>query len=1263
MAEESTRAPQDLREEEAFLALAETLSALIALIQGDKLVYVNPAGAAILGYPQEYYKGRNFWDFALPEDRATIIERGRTRQQGVDHPRRFTERLRHADGHVIWVDYSVDVIQLNGKTTTLVTGHDITDQKKAEETVRMSEALFRQLFTQSPVMICSVDKQDRLCRASDYWLKKLGYTQDEVIGTSGYKYLTPESIQRLGAALQEKIQKKEWLVKDVPLQTICKDGSVLDILVSSVAKFDDKGAHDGWITVAQDISEINEAQKALFHSEQRFRAAFQNAVIGKAVTGADLKFIQVNRAFCEMLGYSEAEFLGKTPRDFTHPGDIEQSKKFIAGILSGERDSCRQTKRYLHKDGRTVWVDMTATLVRDAEGKPSYFVTEIQDITERRRAEDLVRDHEAKLEEAQRIAHLGSWEHDIATNQSRASAELYRIAGLDASTTHHTMEQFLSCLHPDDAARVTGLVRRAMSEGVPYEYEARFIFAKDRLCWLHAIGRVDKDPSTGKPTRLYGVAQDITERKEAEELLRDREMKLAEAQKVGHIGSWEYNPTTNSSVWSEEMYRLFGVDRGTFNPARENAFSRMHPDHRERIGAIVDRALRDGTPYEFEMPIVLGNGQVRTLWVIGKVNRDASGKTATLFGVCQDITERIRSEELIRDREARLAEAQKIAHVGSWDWDVLHGRVVWSDELFRILGLNPAVSTASFDGYVMRVHADDRPAVTAQIQQGLADGLPFESEHRICRDSGAVRVVWTSCRMERDSSGKIVRMYGTAQDVTERKQAEDALRTSESRFRSLYTQAPVMMIAFGSDNRIREVSNYWLKVMGYERQEVIGQEGGRFITPESQQRLHEAMEKTVRDGERVLRSFPLVGVRKDGRTLDILCTSVIEMDEWGRPLGAIAVGVDVSDIRRAEEAVRESEARYRAMVEHAPEVIVVHDVDAGMFWDVNEPAVRMFGMPKERLLKIGPVDCSPEFQPNGRPSAEMAQEMISRAFAGEITMFEWVHLAADGRKIPCLIRLSSMPHRNRNLIRATITDISDQKALEEKIRHAEKMAAIGLLAAGVAHEIGNPLLALSMAAQSLERKSTDEYAQKKLGLIREHIDRISKIVRQMSDLARPQSAQKSSCDVNRVLERTLEVVRYDKRAKEVPIRFEPCPDVPFVQAVEDQLTQVCLNLALNALDAMAANPPARPKALTIRVRCVKQDGRSVVRASFSDTGPGIPESARSKIFQPFYTTKATGKGTGLGLSVSYRIIQEHQGTLAFECGPKDGAEFFFELPV
>src|SRR5262245_10143458 len=473
MADDTARPPHAIREADTFLALAETLSALIALIQGDKLIYVNPAGAAILGYPRDSYKGRNFWEFAIPEEQDAIRERGRNRQLGVDYPRRFLERLRHADGRAIWVDYSVDVIELDGKLTTLVTGQDISDHKRTEESLRMSEALFRQLFTQSPVMICSVDKQDRLWKASDHWLKKLGYTQEEVLGTNGYQYLTPDSIQRFASVLQEKIKNKEWLVRDVPLQTIRKDGSLMDILVTSVAKLNDRGEHDGWISVAQDISEINEAHKALSQSEERFRAAFENAAIGKAITGADFRLQKVNRAFCDMVGYTEEELLAISPIELTHPGDREATKALALKILSGDQDSGRQIKRYVHRKGHEVWVDMTTTIVRTADRKPSYFVTEVIDITERKRAEELLKDREAKLAESQRIAKIGRWEWDVDADKVTWSDQIYEIYGVEPSKFRGTYHDVFSRMPEDDRERIGALVAEAARTGRPAEYEHR----------------------------------------------------------------------------------------------------------------------------------------------------------------------------------------------------------------------------------------------------------------------------------------------------------------------------------------------------------------------------------------------------------------------------------------------------------------------------------------------------------------------------------------------------------------------------------------------------------------------------------------------------------------------------------------------------------------------------------------------------------------------------------------------------------------------
>jgi signal transduction histidine kinase len=308
---------------------------------------------------------------------------------------------------------------------------------------------------------------------------------------------------------------------------------------------------------------------------------------------------------------------------------------------------------------------------------------------------------------------------------------------------------------------------------------------------------------------------------------------------------------------------------------------------------------------------------------------------------------------------------------------------------------------------------------------------------------------------------------------------------------------------------------------------------------------------------------------------------------------------------------------------------------------------------------MGPLDFCSQHQEDGRPSCDMLEEEHRKVLEGEPVTFEFTHVDASGREIVCQTRLARLPAAGRKLLRATVTDITEMKELQEKVRQSEKLAAVGMLAAGVAHEIGNPLMALSMAAQSLERRACDQYTQSKLVLIREHIDRISRIVRQMGDLARPQSGERAPCDVNALVRRAVEMVRFDKRARSAEVRYELSNTVPEVHAVEDQLTQVCINLALNAFDAMTALPEGARRCLTIRSQA--QDGRLLV--SFRDTGPGVTREERERIFQPFFTTKEVGLGTGLGLSVSYRILQEHSGDLRLEEDGEPGACFTFELPL
>lgn len=815
---------------------------------------------------------------------------------------------------------------------------------------------------------------------------------------------------------------------------------------------------------------------------------------------------------------------------------------------------------------------------------------------------------------------------------------------------------FWEVVHPDD--RQAAIARaRARAAGIrqPRRLRERLLDSNGRTLWMdYTIDVVQID---GQPTTLC-TGHDVTEHRRVEGELRCSEARLAEAQRIACVGSWEWDVASNRVVWSDELCRIFGTEPSRFGGTIDGYLQVVHQDDRALAWQVIQQALQHGSTFEFEHRVQLAGGDVRVIFGRGQVFRDAAGAPQRVAGTGQDITEQRRMQHRLQHSEERFRLAFTHAAIGKAIVD-RDGRILQvNPAACRILGHSEAellqLDTAAV------THPDDR-ARTAALLQRLLHGSEAAAalEQRMLHKDGRVVHCHLNLTAVREPGCAQVYCIAEFEDESERRRALEALRGSEERFRNLCTQAPVMLMSFDPDGRIRDVSNFWLQTTGYQRGEVVGQPGWRFITQDSQERLQRAIELNRQNDEVVIRNLPLQGICKDGRTIDLLSTSVAEVGDAGEHKGAICVQINLTDLQRAEAALSESAERYRALVEHAPEAIMVLDVEQNRFVDANAPAERLFGYSRQRLLTMGPLDFCPQHQAEGRRSCDVVAEEHHKVLAGDTAVFEFTHVDSNGREIVCQTTLTRLPAAGRRLIRATIVDVTEQKQLQEQVRHADRLAAVGVLAAGVAHEIGNPLMALSMAAQSLERRTPDDYTQTKLQLIREHIDRIARIVRQMGDLARPPSGARRRTDLDQLLRRAVDVVRYDHRARNAEIVYRLHGGLPAVEIAEDELTQVCINLALNAFDAMADNPAERPRRLTIA--SAVDAGR--VRVTFSDTGGGVAPAARSRLFQPFFTTKAGGQGSGLGLSVSLRILQEHGGALRLDAGDGPGATFVFELPV
>ncbi len=276
---------------------------------------------------------------------------------------------------------------------------------------------------------------------------------------------------------------------------------------------------------------------------------------------------------------------------------------------------------------------------------------------------------------------------------------------------------------------------------------------------------------------------------------------------------------------------------------------------------------------------------------------------------------------------------------------------------------------------------------------------------------------------------------------------------------------------------------------------------------------------------------------------------------------------------------------------------------------------------------------------------------------GGIEQLEQVMVTRTGEKR--VFQYTTGPIRNNgNIIQVLIMiqDITEKKQLEAQVIHQEKMAAFGLLAAGVAHEIGNPLTSLSSLVQYVERKKCDESVcqEETFSLMRFHIDRIANIVREMVDFARPPKYEWYSTKVNDVIHSAVGIAKYDPRGKDVEVKISLDPEIPLITLAPDQLLQVCLNIILNAFDAMGSE-----KELTITSKLAEEK----VEITFKDNGPGMSKEVMKHVFEPFFTTKEAGKGTGLGLSVSYGIIKNFGGEILVESHIGRGTTFTVILPL
>ncbi|HEU4570044.1 MAG TPA: PAS domain S-box protein [Gemmatimonadales bacterium] len=967
---------------------------------------------------------------------------------------------------------------------------------------------------------------------------------------------------------------------------------------------------------------------------------------------ATLRFLAVNDTAVQVYGYSRAQFLRMTIAEIRPPEDLDQLRLAVDQTADGTRYSGIWT--HLTKDGKPLTVAISSHQVT-YEGRDAALVLAM-DITPQRELAAQLASERARLVEAQRVTQVGSWETDLVTLRVTWSEETFRIFGLDPETFRPQHDTFLRHVHPDDQAAVDAAFRRSFADRALHSIEHRIVLADGTVKWVEERWRTLAG-ADGRPALAVGTCQDITARREAA-AERERALTLQRvATTLTRLGWFTVDLRTGARRWSEEVSAIFDLAPGE-TPDLAGALSFYAPGSRERMRQLYDTCVREGVPYDAELEAVTARG--RQIWVrtIGEPVRDADGRIIGLQGALQDVTGAHNAARELAESEERFRRTFAAAAIGIVI-TTADGHILEANEAFcRMIGYDrDELRTRTI---LDLTHPDDVGPSRALMEELAGtdhEERTFEKRYRT-RDG---RTLWV--RLSVAAPGVLGDADATfvtvVEDITREREAQQALRLSEERFRLLAKATNDAIWDWDLVTQALWWNEGFETLFGYRRDEIeptVVSWTSR-VHPDDHDRVVNGIHARIDAGaENWVDEYRFR--RKDGSYAWVLDRGHIIRGPDGAALRMIGGMTDLTARREAEERL----AQQAALLDAAHEAILVKDLDDHIvYW--NKGAERTYGWMAHEAL--------------GHPAGELLRADPARyaeARGKLLRQGQWegelVLRGRDDLDRPMDVRWSVVfdDQRRPRSIFALHTDVSERKRLESQVLRAQRLESLGTLAGGIAHDLNNVLTPILASIELLREETDERERQEALDTIQASARRGAEMVRQVLTFARGTEGRRVALDVAAIV-RDVERILRETLPKHVALRVTAPAGLWPVEADATQLHQVVMNLCVNARDAM---PFGGVLTLELANDVVDDTYAAMhpssaagpyVRLTVADTGVGIPAAVQERLFEPFFTTKEVGKGTGLGLSTAHTIVTKHGGFINVYSEPGKGARFNVYLPA
>jgi len=1191
----------------------------------------------------------------------------------------FEVRLRKKDATEM--DCLFTVTALRGDDGSILEyqgiARDVTERKRAVEALRKSEEKYRDIFDSMLEGYFEVDLAGNFLFFNKAVSKFFGCSRDALMGLNYQEFTSPEGAQRLYQVFLEVYKTGNPHEID-DYEIIKKDGSIGIAEFSVSLLRNASGETIGFRGVTRDVTEKRKIQMAFGEKEEKYRAILETIEDGYYELDLTGNFTFVNDAVCRHLGYAKEELIGMNNRRYTSPETAKKIYEIFNAIYKKGESTNVFDYEAIRKDGTTITLEISASLMRDKKGEPVGFRGISRDITERKQAEETLRQSEERYRTILETMQDAYFEVDLAGRFTFVNDAQCRITGsprerlIGMSNRQYTDETTAKTLYE--------IFHEIYRTGEPVTAFAFEYIKRDGTKAFNELSASLIRNAQGKPIGFRGISRDVTERKRSEEALRKSEEKYRTILESIAEGYFENDLHGNLTFVNNSLLEIYGYTRDELLKLNYRQF--MDEENVQKVFQAYNKAYTTGKPEkEIQYEIIRKDGTRRYLDNSVSPVRSADGTTVGFRGIARDITERKKVEEALRQSEEKYRTILASIEDGYAEFD-LQGKITFfNNALPQILGY-PTDELKNLD-YKNRqyMEKEDAEKVYETFTEVYATGKPRRGfQYGIITQDGTKRYLEGYISLRKDADNQPVGFQGLARDITERKQAEEQLRQSEERYRSILDilgDAYTEMDLAGHTTYINKES---FKFLEYPEEEFVGMSYKDYTTPENAKKLFEIYNKVYKTGEPA-RFVEHKLLAKDGTTRIVESTVELRRDKAGKPIGFRTITRNITQKKQIEEALRKSEERYRGILENMQEAYYETDF-AGHLAFVNDAICQHLGYSKEEL--IGKK--SRYFQD------EINAQKITQAFTGihrtgePVKAVEAEYIRKDGTKGTYELSASLIKDAQGKPIgfRGVSRDVTERKKAEEQLkRYAAELERsneeVKNFAYIVSHDLRVPLVNLKGYTSELrsalgviganfdaalphlidEKRSEvamalHEDVPEALEFITNSVSRMDSFINSILILSRlgRQDLKPEPVDMNALVKTAFETMSHQIQERGIEVHVG---SLPHVVADRTAMEQIVGNILSNAVKYPDSSRPCR-----IEVAAEVNNGETIF--TIRDTGRGIAQEDMHKVFAPFRRAgKQDTQGEGMGLSYVQTLVRRHGGRIWCESELGKGTTFAFTI--